>query len=162
MSEENPPRKRQYRKAESFVGETFNRLTILRITGRNKKGRSIVECQCSCGSVHSTSLDTLISGEGGSCGCLKREMLSLPTHLRPSGGRKRGYKTPESKWKSQKAWIDANPESVAATAQRFRERHPEQIAAEKAAYYQKNKRRIVDATIKRFATDPRFRIEMLL
>lgn len=162
MSETDSPRKRVWRKAESYIGETFGRLTILRIAGKSKTGRPVVECQCSCGNIHSTTLEILQSGEGGSCGCYKREQLAKPTHLRTSSTRKRGYPSAEIKRASQIAWVKANPEKVAAIARQFREDNPELVAAEKARYYQKNKKAICDKVMHRFATEPAFRIEMLI
>lgn len=162
MSEITTPKKRTYRKAESYIGEVFSRLTVVKITGKNKKGRPIVECKCSCGGIHSVSLELLQSKDTKSCGCLLREQLALPTHLRVATGPKRIESNPEAARARQMRWTKKNPDKVAATARRFRQRHDAKIRAIKAAYFQANKRRITNKKVLRFATDPRFRIEMLL
>lgn len=162
MSEITTPKKRTYRKAESYIGEVFSRLTVIKITGKNKKGRPVVECNCSCGAIHSVSLELLQSRDTKSCGCLLREQLALPTRFRVATGPKRIESNPASARARQMRWTKKNPDKVAATAKRFRQRHDAKIKAIKAAYFQANKRKIVDGLKRRFATEPRFRVEQLL
>jgi len=159
----SPPQKpKKYKKAHEHIGSTFFRLTVLEITGRDPKKRAIAKCRCQCGSEHSAVLDGIVRGITKSCGCWMREQLSKPTHERIAAGPSKPIKDIAAKRKSQTKWRKANPEKAAATARRFRERHSTQIKTEKAAYYQKNKRRIIDKLIERFATDAGFRVEQLV
>lgn len=156
--------KRTYRKAESYIGETFNRLTILRICGSNKKGRPIVECKCSCGKLHQVALEYVRNGESKSCGCLLREQLALPTQLRiPSHPSKKfSGQTKEAKRASQAKWRKANPDKIAATAARHREKHHAERKAMKSAYFQREKTNIHARLKHRRNTDPLFKLECRL
>lgn len=157
--------RRPYRKAESHIGESFGRLKVIRVVGKNARGRALVDCLCQCGnSRNGIMLETLKAGEARSCGCLRAEVLALPTHLRPRSQRVRSNcgQTPEARRSTQEKWRKGNPAKVSATASKFRVANAAQVRAEKAAYYQKNKRAIIDKINLRFATDPRFRVECLL
>jgi hypothetical protein len=49
----------------------FGRLTVKKDTGLFHNGKRILECECSCGSVHVlVREDHLLSGATRSCGCL--------------------------------------------------------------------------------------------
>jgi chaperonin cofactor prefoldin len=54
-----------------FVGQKFNKLTILSVF-RNKKSKRIAICECECGNKKERDLDNLIKGGIKSCGCIKR------------------------------------------------------------------------------------------
>ena len=64
-----------------MVGQTFHRLTILRIISKSS-GLTKVECLCSCGNVKVVRFDHLRSGATQSCGCLHRQRVheSNSTH----------------------------------------------------------------------------------
>jgi hypothetical protein len=93
--------------------------------------------------------------------------LSRPTSERPeSPYREAGLdyvaRNKESVRAAQRKWRIEHPEETAAIAKRFRESHPEKVRSEKAEYFQANKKAIIRKQIARYASDPRFRIEMLL
>jgi hypothetical protein len=74
-------------KFKDLTGQTFNRLTVIRLFGKNKHGQFTWECKCACGSdklVYPTS-GGLNSGNSKSCGCLQKEAViqhnkDLSTH----------------------------------------------------------------------------------
>jgi len=59
---------------QDLTGQTFNRLTALKIVGRNKQGRLVWQCRCSCGNITEVSANHLKNGHTKSCGCLKLEV----------------------------------------------------------------------------------------
>lgn len=59
-------------KFHEFIGSTFNRLTIISITGY-RKSVPLCLCQCVCGATVSVSGYDVLYGHTMSCGCLKRE-----------------------------------------------------------------------------------------
>lgn len=145
---------------EEFVGQTFHRLTIVRVVGFHARRGAVVQCQCSCGKLHEAKLGGVRVGDVKSCGCLLRDILSLPTSSRKPLGRKRTL-DPVAHRASQIRWTKKNKRKVAATAKRFRERHKPLVQSRKAAYYQKAKPKIYAKIKHRFATDINFRIQGL-
>lgn len=141
-----------------FIGQTFGRLTVISIVEMTSKYGPVCDAQCSCGKLHRANLGGIRSGDVMSCGCLVREMLSLPTSQRVKlAPRPSRLSSPESK----KKWVANNRHKMRAVSKRFRQRHKAQVKAEKAAYYQKAKPKIYAKLKHRFATDLRFRIEGL-
>lgn len=73
------------------TSKKYNRLTVLRLHGRNKHGHPLWECKCDCGTT------TIVSGcsfnKTKSCGCLlaERRHFSTVTH----GYARKGKKSPE-------------------------------------------------------------------
>lgn len=61
----------------SLEGQTFGRLTVLSRAGINHKRNFCWKCRCSCGKEKVLTGDSLRSGKGKSCGCLRREVLSI-------------------------------------------------------------------------------------
>lgn len=59
-----------------LTGKCFFRLTAVRENGRDKRGRVLWLCKCSCGSEVTVLGDNLRSGRSTSCGCYKRERTS--------------------------------------------------------------------------------------
>ena len=60
------------RKGQDLVGKVFNKLTVLKDSGkRQSNGSKIWECQCDCGSIINVDGQSLKSGKTTSCGCLK-------------------------------------------------------------------------------------------
>lgn len=56
-----------------LTGKVFGKLTVLSITEkRDKSGKIIWECLCSCGNKHFVSGYVLTSGRSKSCGCLRK------------------------------------------------------------------------------------------
>jgi hypothetical protein len=58
----------------SLIGKTFNRLTVLGVAGKDKRGATLFLCKCSCGQTTTALAYKLRSGEKKSCGCLSKEM----------------------------------------------------------------------------------------
>lgn len=60
-------------KIKTLVGETFNKLTVLRHVGRTKCRNQLVECQCECGNLCTTLVKSIKYGFTKSCGCWQKE-----------------------------------------------------------------------------------------
>jgi len=58
---------------ENLVGQTFNRLTVIKWD--HKKGHNFWLCLCACGNEVVVDQSKLKSGHTKSCGCLKKERL---------------------------------------------------------------------------------------
>lgn len=58
------------------AGQRFGRLTALEFAGREKWGCTLWKCQCDCGQIIITRLQSLTGGETKSCGCLQKEIVS--------------------------------------------------------------------------------------
>lgn len=69
-----------------LVGKKFQRLTVLKESGRTKHNKILFSCLCDCGNVIEAIGSGLVSGNTGSCGCLQRERtgaaskINSPTH----------------------------------------------------------------------------------
>lgn len=61
---------------ESYIGCKFNRLTVLRVAGKNKFGHPLFECRCDCGAVVLREATNVKNGKSKSCGCYQKEMTS--------------------------------------------------------------------------------------
>lgn len=84
-----------------LTNQVFERLTVLRLVRRDKRGKAIWLCSCSCdGKEIEVSGDSLVSGHAGSCGCLKRERMADANfkhgHSRASSARNPTYRSWES------------------------------------------------------------------
>lgn len=75
------------------VGETFNRLTVLDTSKKDKLGR-ICLCSCSCGRQVQVHGYLLRSGNTQSCGCLKRDLVEAANKARSTHGEASGGRTP--------------------------------------------------------------------
>ena len=58
----------------SFIGQKYNKLTILGYEGVNKNQDAIAKCKCDCGNIHNIPLKHVINGIVKSCGCLQKEI----------------------------------------------------------------------------------------
>lgn len=58
-----------------LTDQEFGRLTVTEKAGKNKHGRILWRCECSCGAVCVVDAASLRSGHTASCGCLHRELL---------------------------------------------------------------------------------------
>lgn len=56
-------------------GLSYNRLTVLSNIGKNKFGKTIWSCVCTCGNLSTITTGDLRSGNIKSCGCLKKEVV---------------------------------------------------------------------------------------
>lgn len=73
-----------------LTGRKFERLTALRISGRDKRNQILWECRCDCGNVKIIRGGSLTTGHAKSCGCFsvdssrtrftKHGLSSDPTH----------------------------------------------------------------------------------
>ena len=61
---------------ESYIGCKFNRLTVLRVAGKNKFGHPLFECRCDCGTVVLRESTRVKNGASKSCGCYQIEITS--------------------------------------------------------------------------------------
>lgn len=77
------PGKGQYSSAP-IIGETHNRLTVIRDLKRMSNGKHLVECACICGKTKICRIDTVRYGDTKSCGCIRRPNIK---------GKKYGYLT---------------------------------------------------------------------
>lgn len=57
------------------TGERFGRWTVLHESDA-RKGHRLFECRCDCGTIQVVFLSALRSGLSGSCGCLRREVVT--------------------------------------------------------------------------------------
>ena len=60
--------------SENLVGQKFNRLMVLKNSGKRKNDCIIWECLCDCGNKSYVRTASLKSGQIKSCGCLKNEI----------------------------------------------------------------------------------------
>lgn len=68
--DESITRRSPRRAAASYVGERFERLLIVEISGRNSHGGATVLCHCDCGREKVILLGNVTAGLTRSCGCL--------------------------------------------------------------------------------------------
>ncbi len=71
----NPPKGYQKFPWESCVGKRFNRLTVLKLAGKNKHGHQLFECKCDCGKVVVIEGTAVKNNRTRSCGCLQRDVV---------------------------------------------------------------------------------------
>ncbi len=64
-------------KSPNLEGKIFGRLTVIAKDGKNKWGHYSWLCKCDCGKEIIVTTSHLFQGSVNSCGCLKRELLSL-------------------------------------------------------------------------------------
>lgn len=158
MEKQTEPLKNK--RPEDWIGLQFGRLKVIRLIGREgPKNVLVSECICECGNTHRVRVSNLADGTR-SCGCLREEINSLPTEERPKRQKKRVLTAEqiEAEKKRKADWVKSNPDKVSQLAARFRAKHPEKIKKEKAAYYQKIKKRQIAKYKLRFKTDLDFRM----
>ena len=81
---------------KNLIGQTFNRLTVIRLSNKKKGTTYLWECQCSCGKypVYATTY-ALTNGKKKSCGCLhteQRRKLGLSKSKHRPGEQIENYK----------------------------------------------------------------------
>lgn len=57
----------------NVIGKRFGRLQTIGIYGHNKRGETLILCQCDCGNKSYHVKHKIISGQVKSCGCLYKE-----------------------------------------------------------------------------------------
>lgn len=62
----------------NYKGQKFNRLTLIEeVEVRGKNQKPIWKTVCDCGNIQNQLLDGILRGKTKSCGCLKREQMSV-------------------------------------------------------------------------------------
>jgi len=74
-------------KAIDITGHKYNRLSVLRPEGRDKRGYVLWRCRCDCGATIVVGANSLRRGNTKSCGCWNRERLSTRPNARRHGQR---------------------------------------------------------------------------
>ena len=89
--------KRKVARSPSLVGKKFLRLTVAQeITSTGGKRR--YQCVCDCGNKTEVAGNALVTGNTGSCGCLRRD--KEPLDLKAFGGSRKG----DSKAHTYRSW----------------------------------------------------------
>jgi ribosomal protein S27E len=60
-------------KFKDLTGMTFGKLTVIKQNGKDKYGKILWKCKCSCGNEYTTHGRSLTNGHCKSCGCLLKE-----------------------------------------------------------------------------------------
>ena len=60
-------------KFRDLTGITFGKLTVIERNGKDKYGKILWKCKCSCGNEYTTLGRSLVNGSCKSCGCLLNE-----------------------------------------------------------------------------------------
>ena len=60
------------KKYSYLLGQSFGEFTVLRYIGRDKNGKAIFECQCSCGAIKECYYDLLIKRIDKGCRCIEK------------------------------------------------------------------------------------------
>lgn len=79
--------------SRDLTGEIFSRWKVSGLGSPNKRNQTRWRCICQCGTIKDVETHSLLCGDSGSCGCLKRENTSKTkkTH----GATTRGQRIPE-------------------------------------------------------------------
>lgn len=59
---------------DDFIGQKFNRLTIIGYDGITNDHKMLAKCKCDCGNIHIATLKDVKNGHIKSCGCLQKEI----------------------------------------------------------------------------------------
>lgn len=100
-----------------IIGFSNNRLTVIRVVGRNPARKIVVYCSCQCGQFTTLILSDLRNGHTKSCGCIHKETSTKKMKaIRHLGERNRlrhgASKDPEYYiWRSMKARCN-NPKQI--------------------------------------------------
>jgi len=70
------------RSFEDTTGQKFNKLTVVKYTGKDRKYNSRWDCICDCGEAKNTTLSNLKTGNTKSCGCDKVEVIQKMANAR--------------------------------------------------------------------------------
>src|ERR1035437_794347 len=57
----------------NLVGQKFNRLSVIGLGKKTKRGGYLLRCRCDCGNERDVASANLKHGDCKSCGCLKAE-----------------------------------------------------------------------------------------
>lgn len=71
---------------KNIIGERFGRLIVIKKTdNKDKSGHLYYECKCDCGKICQVVRSSLLTGRTTSCGCYKKELLSINSRIDISG-----------------------------------------------------------------------------
>lgn len=80
-----------------YIGQKFNRWTVVSYKGKDRNGKHSFECRCDCGNIKTIPLGNLKTGTSKSCGCLNDEKRKGNTRNKKHGmSASREYRTWES------------------------------------------------------------------
>lgn len=79
---------------KDLTGETFGRLTVVKLVLAGRDINAVWEAICSCGTICQVTRDSLVSGSTKSCGCLRREVAAEVSKTHGLSGH-----TLHSRWK---------------------------------------------------------------
>jgi hypothetical protein len=84
-------------KFQDLTGANFGRLTVISYRGKNRNGKSVWLCHCSCGNATSAEISQLNAGKVTSCGCLARDLAKSRTAkvMKSHGHSAKGIRSPE-------------------------------------------------------------------
>jgi len=64
-------------KLKDLTGKRYGRFTVIKISERDSSGRTKWICRCDCGCEKIVCGEHLVNGHTKSCGCLRRELLTI-------------------------------------------------------------------------------------
>jgi hypothetical protein len=64
-------------KFEDLTTNEYGRLKVLKMVGQQVDRQTLWECECMCGVVTVVLRESLVSGATKSCGCLRRELMTV-------------------------------------------------------------------------------------
>ncbi len=76
-----------------LTGRTFDRLSVVGVSHRDRRGAVYWLCRCSCGNEKRVRANVLTSGRARSCGCLHRDVITQHGMTKT-----RTFKSWESMW----------------------------------------------------------------
>lgn len=76
-------------KRADLTGKVFDRLTVIKFGGHDKKRVCTWDCVCKCGNTHNVRADNLVSGRTTSCGCKRIIKPKMPVAVAKRLKRKR-------------------------------------------------------------------------
>ena len=116
-----------------ITSRRYGRAVVLRHVGRNRQKLALWECRCDCGTIFTTTGQSLRTGDTRSCGCLYREKAAdFHKHREPRqrvwfshAAYMRAYreKNRETLLVKNRAWRESHREELRAAQRRYRERH---------------------------------------
>lgn len=62
------------KRLKNLSGETFGRLTLIKLSHMDKRSQEIYLCKCSCGNTKNIRRSNLTTGETKSCGCYQKDL----------------------------------------------------------------------------------------
>lgn len=85
-----------------LIGQTFKRWYVVGFHHRNHAHHPMLQCLCVCGAVRIVSMYSLLKGDSGSCGCLRRDVSRIVNTKHGCTGRKRPVDTEYKSWSQMK------------------------------------------------------------